>query len=463
MPGRRAAPRRNPRAHLDAETRKALAAISAKELSELTCALIDIPSRTGAEERCARFLVEYMRERGLEATYQEVDVNRGNAIGLLRGTGGGASLLFNGHFDTSFTGIEEEDFPVTGPLPRDLQPRSRVEDGIIYGLGAFNMKGGVAASVIAACAIQRAGVPLKGDLLVTGVCGEIEKTPVEGALRSYRGRLYSGCGFGSEWLVKHGVVADFVINEEPTGGHVSWENPGFCWFKVTVKGKLAYQSHKAAGVNAILKAAALAQAIEAWAPEYGRRHRGELVYPNVTVSAIESGYPYKPTFVPGLCNLYVDVRLTPGLLPLQARREFEELLAREKAKDPELDYEVEMYLSYPAARTEPEAYVVQSLFRAVEAVTGKRPGTCPPELTSYLSDSNVFRRAGIPAATCGPGAAPRRRQGFGFGAMSMREGEYIAVDELVAAAKIYAVAALDICRKDRRELGLAPEGARGAR
>lgn len=453
MPERRTPPRRNERRPLDAETRKALAAISAKDVVDLTCALVDIPSRTGEEERCARFLVDYMRERGLEAAYQEVDVHRGNAIGVLRGTGGGGALLFNGHFDTSFTGIEEEDFPVTGPLPRDLQPKSRLEDGVIYGLGAFNMKGGVAASVIAACAIRKAGIALRGDLTVTGVCGEIEKTPVEGAMRSYRGRHYSGCGFGSEWLVKHGVVADFVINEEPTGGHVSWENPGFCWFKVAVKGKLAYQSHKDAGVNAILKAAKLAQAIEAWAPEYGQRHRGELVYPNVTVSAIESGYPYKPTFVPGICNLYVDVRLTPGLLPMQARREFEELLAREKAKDPELEYDVQMYLSYAAARTEPDAYVVQSLFRAVEAVTGKRPAKCPPELTSYLSDSNVFRRAGIPAATCGPGAATRRRQGFGFGAMSMREGEYIAVDELVTAAKIYVVAALDICRKDRRDLG----------
>ncbi len=442
------------RARLDAEVRRALAAIDPKALTDLTCALVDIPSRTGDEERCARFLVGYMGDHGLEATYQEVDVHRGNAIGVLRGSGRGATLLFNGHFDTSFTGVEEEDYPVTGPLPRDLQPKSRVEDGIIYGLGAFNMKGGVAASVIAACAIRKAGIQLQGDLIVTGVCGEVEKTPVEGAIRSYRGRLYSGCGFGSEWLVKHGVVADFVINQEPTGGHVSWENPGFCWFKVTVKGKLAYQAHKGAGVNAILKAARLAQAIEAWAPAYGERHRGELVYPNVTVSAIESGYPYKPTFVPGLCNLYVDVRLTPGLLPLQARREFEALLAAEKAKDPELDYDVEMYLSYPAARTEPDAYVVQSVFRAVEAVTGKRPGRCPPELTSYLSDANVFRRAGIPAATCGPGAATPRRQAFGYGAMSMREGEYVAVDELVTAAKIYVVAALDICRTDRRDLGL---------
>ncbi len=460
MAARRPASRPAGKPARDAGVRKALAAITARDLTDLTCALIDIPSRTGDEERCARFLVEYMRARGLEATYQEVDVNRGNAIGAIRGAGGGATLLFNGHFDTSFTGIEEEDFPVTGPLPRDLRPQARVEDGIIYGLGAFNMKGGVAASVIAACAIRKAGIPLKGDLIVTGVCGEIEKAPVDGAIRSYRGRLYSGCGFGSEWLVKHGVVADYVINEEPTGGHVSWENPGFCWFKVTVKGKHAYQSHKGAGVNAILKAAKLAQAIEAWAPEYGARHRGELVYPNVIVSAIESGYPYKPTFVPGLCNLYVDVRLTPGLLPMQARREFEAVLAAEKAKDPELDYDVEMYMSYPAARTEPDAYVVQSLFRAVEAVNGKRPGKCPPELTSYLSDSNVFRRAGIPAATCGPGAATPRRQAFEYGAMSMREGEYIAVDELVMAARIYVVAALDICRKDRGELGLTPGATR---
>jgi acetylornithine deacetylase len=445
---------------VDAAVRKALAAVSAKDVTDLTCALIDIPSRTGEEERCARFLVEYMRDHGLEATYQEVDVQRGNAIGVLRGEGGGATLLFNGHLDTSFTGIEEEDYPVTGPLPRDLRPQSRVAGGLIYGLGAFNMKGGVASSVVAACALKRAGIRLRGDLMVTGVCGEIEKAPVDGAFRSYRGRLYSGCGFGTDWLVKHGGVADFVINEEPTGGHVSWENPGFCWFKVTVKGKLAYQSHKGAGVNAILKAARLAQAIEAWAPEYGERHRGELVYPNVVVSAIEAGYPYKPTFVPGICNLYVDVRLTPRITAMQARREFEALLAAQKARDPELDYDVELYMSYPASRSDPSAYVFDSLVRSVEAVTGRRPGPCPPELTSYLSDSSVFRRAGIPAATCGPGAAPRRRQAFGYGAMSMREGEYVAVDELVTAAKIYVVAAMDICRKDRRDLGLEAAGAR---
>ncbi|MBI2303877.1 MAG: hypothetical protein HYU86_03915 [Chloroflexi bacterium] len=79
--------------------------------------MINIPSRTGEEEDLARFMVDYMAGLELEAFYQHMSERRGNAIGRLRGSGSGPTLMFNGHLDTSWTGVEVEDYPMTGPLP----------------------------------------------------------------------------------------------------------------------------------------------------------------------------------------------------------------------------------------------------------------------------------------------------------------------------------------------------------
>ena len=136
----------------------------------------------------AECMRETYEELGLRAQMQQVEEGRWNAIGVLEGAGGGPTLMFNGHMDTSYSGRE----PWLDGIP-GFQPHGFVRDGRIYGLGISNMKGALACYVEAVRALRDAGVRLRGDVMVAAVAGEIEKTQwgdAQGAeYRGLRGRL----------------------------------------------------------------------------------------------------------------------------------------------------------------------------------------------------------------------------------------------------------------------------------
>ena len=180
---------------------KAAAHITADNVRDLLVDLVDIASPTGREAGVARYLVERMKRSGLATDLPLVDDDRPNAVGHLRGAGEGINLLFTGHMDTSYSG-EEEYLAGDG-----FKPKALVRDGWVWGLGANNMKSGLAAALIAIEAIVKAGVRLAGDISFGGVVGEIEKTAIE----EFQGVDYSGYGIGSRHLVTHGVTADFAL------------------------------------------------------------------------------------------------------------------------------------------------------------------------------------------------------------------------------------------------------------
>src|SRR4249919_1306795 len=143
---------------------KALGQIDETKLTNLVRGLVDIPSTTGEEWECANFLAEHMRGIGLEVRFQEISDRRANAIGVLKGEGNGPTLMFNGHLDTARTGVESEDYAALGPVAPGFKPKSYEKNGFIFGLGSYNMKGGVAAAITAVEAISKSGVKLPGDI-----------------------------------------------------------------------------------------------------------------------------------------------------------------------------------------------------------------------------------------------------------------------------------------------------------
>lgn len=445
---------RQPDKAIAAGIEKAWSCLSRQDLVQLASQLVDISSPTGEEGPCASFLVDYMRAMGLEAFYQEISEGRGNAVGWLKGSGEGPRLIFNGHLDTSFTGRKEEDYAALGPLQADSLPQARVDEERIYGLGIYNMKGGLTASVIALKAIKDAGIPLKGDILVTAVAGEVEKCPVEGAVKSYRGPLYIGASIGTEWLLKHGISGDFVINGEPTDLRVNWENGGYIWFKVQTRGKATYVIRKHYGVNAILEAVKVIEAVECWAAKYTEAHASELARPQVMVGAIESGWPYKPSTCPAICNLYVDVRMAPGQEPGATIGEFERVMDELTRREKGLVLEWEPYLLARGERTEPDNSYVKSCLAAYQKVMGKAHQNCLPEQASAWTDCNVFRRHGIPAVSIGPGSGSPPPAGEAGLEMQFARGEHLRIEDMVLAARIHIAAALDICLRSKEELSL---------
>src|ERR1700730_1549290 len=131
---------------------------------------VDISSPTGSELQMAECMRDTLEEMGLAVSWQEVEDGRPNVVGRLEGDGGGPSLMFNGHMDTSYSGRE----PHLRGKP-GFQPRAEVRDAHVWGLGISNMKGALACYVEAVRAIRDAGVRLRGDVVIAAVVGEIEK------------------------------------------------------------------------------------------------------------------------------------------------------------------------------------------------------------------------------------------------------------------------------------------------
>src|SRR5262249_41556681 len=151
--------------------------ISREECAELTRQLCDIRSPTGAERDIGEFILGWYAEHGIKPIRQEIDPNRLNAVGVIEGSGKGASLQINGHVDTSFTGTYADRL-FGAELDRESELRGAIRDGKVFGLGASNMKSGVAAFMVAGKALRQSGVEIKGDCILAAVAGEISRTPI---------------------------------------------------------------------------------------------------------------------------------------------------------------------------------------------------------------------------------------------------------------------------------------------
>ena len=167
----------------------ALAYVDEKEMTSLVADMIDIPSPVGGEQALAEFLEGRFKAAGLRTRLQEVEPGRFNVYGLLEGTGGGATLMYAGHLDSAYGGDEEG----IRDLGEGYQPKSRIDGEWVYGLGAYNMKGGHASAILAVEALARAKARLPGDLLIAGVVGETCHANVA----NYQGSRFRGCGVGA--------------------------------------------------------------------------------------------------------------------------------------------------------------------------------------------------------------------------------------------------------------------------
>jgi len=260
---------------------------------QLTKDLVDIPSPTGSEKAIGEFILSWYSRHGIKALRQEINPERVNAVGILDGRSDGVSLTINGHMDTSYTGTEE-DRMFCRALEPDSDLKGAVRDGKVFGLGASNMKSGLAAFMVAGKAIRESGVALKGDLILAAVAGEISRTPIG----PYQSEAYRGEGTGTIHLLTHGVQSDYAIVADRSGHSIVWAQNGVAQFKISTFG----DPHAAWGVtreekspeasSAILKMIKVLQAVDSWAGEFERAHvyaspHGPLV-PKVNIGSIQA-------------------------------------------------------------------------------------------------------------------------------------------------------------------------------
>jgi acetylornithine deacetylase/succinyl-diaminopimelate desuccinylase-like protein len=396
--------------------------VDRNRIIEMTCALANIVSITGEEEEVARYLGGEFASLGMEVEYQYVEDGRPNVIGRLKGNGGGATLMFNGHMDHF-----------------DNPQETVVEDDRIYGRGLVNMKAAFPCYIEAVAALQKAGVKLKGDLLITGVVGEIEKAQVG----RFHGKTFRGAGVGARYLMDHGVMADMCIIGEPTGLQLQIGNAGLVWARVSVDGK---------ATRFVLAACKVAQALQEWEKAYQRRYPHKFMLPTVQIGAIDGGNAFKPGTRP-TTDIYVIVKTLPGTAPMAIKREIEAVCEKAQKRDSDiLDIRVDLYLSTDGYEISRSEYIVKAMAQAHKAVFGK-PVTYPqPIRYGITSDGSRIAAYGVPTITYGPGFGTHlvdptetRAPAEWDTPSGTRRG--VGIENMVACTKVYALAAVDICNR----------------
>jgi acetylornithine deacetylase len=402
-------------------------AVDRERLVEWASRAIGTPSFTGSEQAMAELMRETFEEMGLAVQWQQVEEGRANVLGIREGAGGGPSLMFNGHMDTSYSGRE----PWLRHVP-GFQPQAFVEDGRLYGLGISNMKGALACYVEAARALADAGVRLRGDLMIAAVCGEIEKTQFGDA----QGAEYRGYAAGSRYLVSHGGVADMCILGEPTEGKVVLGHFGSLWLRISTAGDFVHTafSEGRRERNSILRMRDVLDAVLEWIPTWEadpeNAYRGAKAI--VNVGAIAGGFGWRVSRTPHSTDLFLDVRVPPTKPMAAARGQVLELVRGLRERFPDYGVRGEVYVTAPGAEIEEGHPLVGAIDAAHAAVFGAEPER---DVTRWFSDASVLTRYGIATVNYGTST----------GLLDTVKGENLDIDGLAKTAEVYARAAMEVC------------------
>jgi acetylornithine deacetylase len=326
-----------------------------EELAELTARLVELDSVNpalvpggGGERAVAMLVADWCAARGLEV--EVIGEERASVIARRRGSGGGRSLLLNGHLDT--VGVAGMEAPF----------EARVKDGRLYGRGAYDMKGALAALMLAAAEAPM----LRGDIVFTAVADE-ELASV-----------------GTEAVLAR-VTADAALVAEPTDLRVAVAHRGFVGFEIETTGVAAHGSRPDLGVDAIVKMGPVLVALEELDRRLQNGPRHPLAGPgSVHASLIEGGQELSS--FPARCVLVGERRTIPGETVEHVEQELRDIAP---------DVNVRVIAAREPYEATPEHPFVEL---AVRATGGAEPVGAP-----FWTDAALIAAAGIPTVLCGPG------------------------------------------------------------
>ena len=424
-----------------------LSHIREEEVVQLACDLVDVPSPTGREREVGEFVHGWLEGHGVAARLQDLGGERVNVIGVLPGSGDGVSLQLNGHLDTNYSGDEDDLIYMSPALFAREQhsKRAYVRGGRIYGVGIGNMKAGLTAMLTTIKALRQSGVSLRGDFMIAGVSGENGGAPVD----RYQGVAYEGAGFGTAYLLSHGGQTDFAICADNSNLKMTWVSPGMVLLRITVYGlpggawATPAASGRHASQNAIIAMVPVIEALEAWSAGYSDRYRhvcegGELT-PTAHIGHIEGGRPYNMAVRPGVCAVSLLVMTPPRLKPVDVVRE-----VRAAVRATGVEFAIEMYKSAMGYEAQGIAPLVDVLRDRHRALFGSVLPICDPPYCGPWTDTALYNERGIPCLKLGLGLSAAERLKVGISAYDEHP-----VEDILAAAKLYAATALEFCNRDK--------------
>jgi acetylornithine deacetylase len=355
-----------------------------------------VPGAAG-EAGIAAFIARWLENSGLEVHLHESAPNRSNVVAIARGRGGGKTLLLNGHMDT--VGV--------GGMLRAHQPE--VRGGCLFGRGAYDMKGGVAACMLAA--VEARKLALRGDVIFTAVVDE-EFT-----------------GKGTMTVAQH-YRADGAIVAEPTHLQLIVAHKGFVWLDVEMQGVAAHGSRPDLGVDAIVKMGRVLTGLEALQQTLqSRPAHPRLGHASLHASLIQGGQELST--YPERCVLSIERRTLPGETPASVETEIQTILEQQGRVDPAFHALLHTGVSCSPLETPEEAAIVQAVNASATGVLGQ-----PPELAgvAYWTDAATLWEAGIPSVLFGP---------TGGGAHAAKE--WVELDSVAACVEVFLETAKRFC------------------
>jgi len=351
------------------------------------------------EAEIAAYVTAALGALGLETAVHEPERGRPTAVGTLRGTGGGRSLMFNGHADT--VGVEGMPDPFS----------ASVRDGRLYGRGAHDMKGSLASAIGAAKALRDARVRLKGDLVIAAVADE----------------EYGSLGTAD--LVGRSRV-DAAIVTEPTNLDICLAHKGFVWIEVETLGKAAHGSRFTEGVDANMRMGRFIAELDNLERSLRSGPAHPLVGPPSLHAAIVSGGSGLSTYA-AACTLKIERRTIPGETEAGSVAEIQAIVDRLAAADPTFRATVRPFFARHPFEVSPDAEIVKVLGSAARETLGRQPAFVGD--TPWM-DSALLADAGIETVVMGP---------RGAGEHSIEE--WVDLESVIAMAEILARTAVVYC------------------
>lgn len=377
-------------------------------------------SETEGERELAAFMVAAMRDLGLQAELQPVAGERVNAIGRYPGTGGGASLLYNGHLDTN---------PVTGGWTVDPWG-GVIDDDFIYGIGVSNMKSGDAAFFSAVRTLVTAGVRLPGDIVLSYVVGELQG------------------GVGTVRAIEQGLKADYFINGEPTDLAALTIHAGAFNFIIELEGETRHISKREEAVDAIAAACALVPRLNAMrfsgAANEVHRSVNRANIGTIRGSLSREFHDWRPPQIADFVRLSGTARYAPSQNQAGVLDDIEAELKQLEAEFPGLTTSVtaeHVASGRPAMlpfEVAEDSTIVTSLKAAYKRLRGVEQisGAVPPPAFYGTDAAHLLHMANMEGVVCGPG-----------GRYNTMPDERVDRVDYLDAVRLYLLLILDICQR----------------